>query len=170
MASLTGTTFNVDGIQGAVKRHKLFTKLLSFPNTNFCLQEIHYCVSTNAKTWENQWPGRSFWSGSSTPQAGCAVLISPNLRNSVIVNSTQCDVGGRSVVMDFEFNGETFKLLNLYGYNDATQRDAFFKSLTNLVPNSDANFIMTGDFNMVMDLDNDRIGGHPSPIITRWVT
>ena len=60
MASLVVTTFNVDGIQGATKRHKLFTKLLNFPNSIFCLQETHYCATTNAKRWEQEWPGKSF--------------------------------------------------------------------------------------------------------------
>ena len=140
-----------------------FSLSFKFSKFYFCLQETHYCATTNAKRWEQEWPGKSFWAGNSTNQAECAILISPNLSNSIIFNSSSRDIGGRYVVVDFEFHGETFKLLNLYAYNDATRRDGFFKSLSKLCPSSDKNFIMCGDYNMVMDLDNDRVGGHPSP-------
>jgi len=147
MFELKIATYNVRGLRNNTKRAEIFEFLQTSEKAIFCLQECHYDKGIDGHTWKNEWKGLSF----------------SDLSDKILIQDSKCDVKGRYLSLDFECFGENFSLLNIYGHNLTPLRPAFFNSLLKICPDPNSNFILAGDFNMVIDLDKDRLGGTPSP-------
>jgi len=123
-------TFNIRGLRNNTKRAEIFEFLQTSERAIFCLQECHYDIDIDGHTWENEWKGFSFWAGTSNTRAGVAVLMTPDLSDKILIQSSKCDVNGRFLSLEFECFGEKFSLLNIYGHNLTPLRPAFVLSPT----------------------------------------
>ena len=119
------------------------------------LQETH-SVAKSESFWRAQW-GQSLWlSHGTNNSAGVAILISNRCQSEI--HYVKIDVNGRYIIMDITIGEQRVTLVNTYGPN----RDDidFFNNLMDQIeelPNDHR--IIGGDFNVILDLEQDRKGG-----------
>ena len=156
-------SLNVRGIGNIEKRQKVFHWLKS-QSCGFCfLQETH--VNTKIKSkWENEWGHRSYFSGNSSNSEGIGILINKNISKESIINHHEI-IPGRLQALEIKIESNSIILLNIYGPNDDNAY-VFVKLKQFLEDNSDKYFIIAGDFNTILDIHLDKIGGikntHPN--------
>ena len=153
-------TVNVRGLRDQNKRYNVFQTLR---NENFdviALQETH-CDSDTKKDWTDEWGGECIWSTFSNDKAGVAILFNPKL--DVKILDTKIDNFGRILRTVVKIENTKFQLANVYGPNpkNLQQSETFYQSLDDFLTQH-IQPIIFGDFNMVLDLENDRSGGDPS--------
>ena len=66
---------------------------------------------------------------------------------------------GRILALDIVLNEKEIKLINIYGPNNDDTAFFFLKLESFCVENEDKNFIIGGDFNLVIDPEVDKSGG-----------
>ena len=116
------------------------------------LQETH-SEPKDELSWTSQWGGPAIFSHGSTNQRGVAILF----RKSSFFNVS-------NVILDFEGrfigcnirtqNGLEFALCNVYAPND--DRPSYFQALSQNIADLNAEKVLMGDFNLVMDVEMDR--------------
>ena len=75
-----------------------------------------------------------------------------------MIHSTTIDTEGRYVIVDIEIKGIRLAMANIYApnYNNPT----FFLNLSQKIEDlSNENQIIGGDFNLVLNIDIDKLGG-----------
>ena len=76
-------TLNVKGLNNKLKRNQLFTYLKQQHFSICSLQETHL-PSNNNQTYEDEWGGKAFFTGTSTNSAGVFILINPTITHSIL--------------------------------------------------------------------------------------
>lgn len=156
-------TFNVNGLGGAVnkKRRKLMNYLHNTELSIIALQETHSSSETE-KFWKAEWGGPIFFSHGTSAARGVALMLNKRM-NAKILNVTK-DLNGRYLIVSMEINHNQYSFIVLYAPNE--DNVDFFKDIFTVVSEEafDLKIIM-GDFNTVLDLDKDLIGGkgHSNP-------
>jgi exonuclease III len=119
------------------------------------LQESHSTVDL-CETWYKEWGMNAFFSGNSSNSAGVAILLKKNDSFSIL-NHTEIVIG-RLQALFIEMNNKPFIIINLYGPNND---DVYiFNELNNfMLDHEDANFIIGGDFNTVLNEHIDKKNG-----------
>ena len=142
------STFNCRGLGDHSKRRTVFHWLKRFHDGIIFLQETHSCSATEP-LWRRDWKGQSFFSHGKSSARGVAILISVNL--NVIVNEIICDSAGRFLLLVCSFEGEQIILANIYApTKDKMPLQIEFLDFLRqkLIPFSDKNLIIGGDFNI----------------------
>lgn len=154
-------TLNVNGIGDKNKRFDVFQTLR---NENFdiiALQETHCDSEETAEIWTEEWGGKSIWSKYRSDRAGVAFLFNPKIDLEIL--DKKIDEYGRILSLIVETEKSKLQLVNVYGLNqwNMQQTENFFRDVDEFIqPHIQP--IIFGDFNMVIDLENDRSGGNPS--------
>lgn len=147
---------NVNGIRDFVKRRKIFTYFKQKQVDILCLQETHSVVE-DEKFWKNEWKGHVLFSHGQANSKGVAIFFRNNL-DYEIVNVCK-DINGRYIVCHLRINGKEVILCSLYGpNNDAPE---FFVEMWSILENSsNPEWIVTGDFNLVLNFLIDVKNAH----------
>ena len=154
MGLLQFASLNVRGINDRNKRLVIFD---FFKSSNFAiilLQETKTTFSHEndiRKEWHNQKIVINS-TKSENCSGGCMVLF--NLQ-SIIVLDTVLTSDGRCIVVDIEFNGSRYHVVNTYFPNDDNDQKSFIVSLYPLI-SSKYPTVFGGDFNLTGNANIDR--------------
>jgi len=154
-------TYNLQGC-GNFKKLKRVTSLLNkLPFKNNCiinLQETHW---TDKKSLGYHWKSGHVQSNGTSTSCGVAILYNDSYFDEII--DTYSDTEGRFCSLLASKDGEIYYFANVYAPNCHYLALSFFERVKNIVnditskyPN--ANLIISGDYNVVLDPNVDSIG------------
>ena len=139
-------SFNVNGLNGPVKRKRVLTHLKKLKIDIAFIQETHLTTLEHKKL-KRDWVGHVISSSFNSKARGVAVLINKN--TPVTFGETVVDTLGRYVLVNCQIYSEPWTLLNLYAPNyddDVFVQDIFLK-----VSGGGKNILIGGDFNFCLD-------------------
>ena len=144
---------NVRGLQDKAKRMQFFHYMKQTEYDIIFLQETHSSVLEESE-WSRQWGGQILFSHGTTNLKGAAIIFSNKLNYTI--NSVERDVDGRYLIVDLQTKGMDLCLCNMYAPNDDTP--AFFEGIFSAVDQKEcADRIIGGDFNLVLNVEKDRL-------------
>lgn len=108
--------------------------------------------------WEKEWGGCCIWSTGTNRSCGVAIMLNPRSNLEVVRSNTDYD--GRVVSITIMKDDTEINVMNVYGSNKPNERKVLFDNLWRYRL-GDQNFLLTGDFNCIANLDLDKIGGNP---------
>jgi exonuclease III len=146
---------NVQGFKNPKKRDKVLTWARKKKPDIISIQEAHI-EQSDAHTWKDQWKGRILYSPGANNSRGVALLIDPNTNPTI--NDEKIDENGRWQIVDMEIKGQNLVVCNYYGPNedDPSHMERMLEELEGM---NKGNIILTGDFNLVLNLELDKSGG-----------
>jgi exonuclease III len=161
--NLTICSYNVNGIKNFAKMKRVTSFLNKLPFKNNCvinLQETHFNENEIGRL-SCQWHGGLVTSCSNRSNAGVAILFNSNYFDSII--NTFKDDHGRLCSVTASRESDTICFINLYAPNDHVEMIRFLADLENHIinvstQNPEVKFILSGDFNLVLNPDVDCIG------------
>ena len=118
-------TLNVNGLNNAAKRRNLMIYCISKNWDFYLLQETHCCdeiVDKWSKEWQTLTRGNSLWNNGNHKERGVAILTKKDLK----VNEISKDKCGRILAANFFLKETTVRIINIYGPNEAQQKENFF--------------------------------------------
>ena len=137
------------GIANEQKRRVVFENLRKNADI-LVLQETHSSVNM-VNLWKNEWGGDVYFSHGSTNSRGVAVFLKKGFEIHNVLN----DEDGRLIIFDIIENSVEITIAVVYAPNSDTP--SFFTYLSSLLRNRCHNKIVIGDFNLVFDIDLDRL-------------
>ena len=154
-------SLNVRGLRDNTKRGNMFEWLKGQKADVVFLQETHCHLKKDAVKWSREWsndPNDSIWSLGTTRSKGVSILLNKKSFGATIkISNSIIDANGRTIKSILHVNEQKFRLLNVYAPNNEAERVKFFISLQYLLNDDiDAENILGGDFNCVMNSDEDR--------------
>ena len=121
----------------------------------FFLQEFH-CTKEKERLWSSEWGFSAIFSSVSSSSAGVCILFNNNFQFEI--KKQFSDPDGRFILVDLKLENKTITLGNIYAPNDDNPN--FFKNvLSHLLSFECEDIILGGDFNLVLDVQNDKKGG-----------
>ena len=123
------------------------------------LQETHVSSVSDCVLWNRESGFKGYWSLGTTSSCGVGVLVRDGLHMDHC--SYRYDHAGRVALLDFSYNQQDFRIVNLYVPTDGSQRIEFLQSLDCFLVTRRW-LIVGGDFNCLLDLSKDKCGGNPS--------
>ena len=121
------------------------------------LQETH-SIEKDEQMWKNEWGGEILYSHGSNDSCGVSILIKNNC--DITVLNWESRIQGRFLIAQILINDIEVELMNIYAPNDDDVN--FITQIFNVYSNSDPkNIVAGGDFNLVLDIKLDKIGGIP---------
>lgn len=143
---------NVNGMREFVNRRKIFGYFKQKSADILCLQETHSTLK-DEKFWSNEWRGQVIFSHGTNNSRGVAVFFRKDLDYQIL--RVVKDAQGRFLIISLMVQDRNILLCNLYGpnYDDPS----FYATVqTNLKKLNNPEWILTGDFNIVINnsLDN----------------
>ena len=156
MLPLTIMSFNVAGIADPDKRALLFRFLRDHPAHVICLQEVH--APDDSSFWSVHWGGPASWNWHT------AILLSPSL------GSPQFDVSheGRVLSSTFRYQGQVYKIANIYAHADRSDRAHFFDRLSDSADLYSSYDFLVGDWNAYPDPVRDRSSTASVQLFQTW--
>ena len=119
------------------------------------LQEDH-CTKEKERLWSSEWGFSAIFSSVSSSSAGVCILFNNNFQFEI--KKQFSDPDGRFILVDLKLENKTITLGNIYAPNNDNPN--FFKNvLSHLRSFECENIILGGDFNLVLDVQNDKRGG-----------
>ena len=139
-------SFNVNGLNGPVKRKRVLTQLKKLQTDIAFLQETHLTTQEHKKL-RREWVGHVLSSSFNSKARGVAILINKNI--PVTIGETIIDPAGRYVLVNCQIYSEPWTLLNLYApnYDD----ESFIQDIFMKVSGGQQNILVGGDFNFCLD-------------------
>ena len=158
MAAIKIATLNVNGIADKRKRHIIFDYIRNQKYDITCLQETH---GTNITTddWTKEWGGKAHWNNGTHKSRGTAILFNPAQTYST--SDIKTDREGRILSLMVKTEHFECNIMTIYAPVIDKERKEFFKTLKRYVTRT-RHIILTGDFNCVENITNDKQGGNPS--------
>lgn len=155
MTELKFTSYNVRGLTQSKKRRKVFSFLHNQKRDIFLIQESH-SIKGDSNIWQNEWGGKIVFAHGSSSSRGVCILFNPAL--SVNFINIKSDTNGRYIIIDAMIHSKSITIICVYAPN--IDSPSFFDSLSAEICNfACENVVMGGDFNLVFDLQLDKIGG-----------
>ena len=164
-------SLNARGLANNDKRRQVLKWLENKKAKVICLQETH-STEAHEPFWHSEWPGNIFFSHGTSSARGTCILLHPSLPYTL--HASVKDPNGRYVILDIEINGIRQTLSCIYGPNE--DNADFYINYVRLVesfPND--NRVIGGDWNLVLDIELDKIGGRPTTnkksqeVIKNWM-
>ena len=137
--------FNVNGLRQNLKSifyHRKYKKFdIILP------QETHSCAAEEA-LWHYEWGGKIIFTRGNSNSKGTAISIRRSC--ACELKTTYADSTGRFLLTETEINDRNLVICNVYAPNkdDPNFFDTFFTKVNNF---SDANLILGGDWNLVLN-------------------
>ena len=148
---------NVRGLQDPLKRRQIFHSFNLSKYNIFLLQETHSNANCE-QHWKNEWGGEIFFSHGTTNSRGVCILLKNNFSRTVF--SHKSDSNGRFTILDIEINNLRLLLCSIYGPN--RDEPHFFLNFIETLENFDnSNYVIAGDWNLVLNTEKDKKGGIP---------
>lgn len=145
-------SWNVKGLNGPIKRARVFSHLKKLKVGLAFLQETHITAADQIRLKKN-WVGQSFHSSFTTKARGVSILI----HKSILFTPSKviCDPQGRFLIVPGSLFNIPIILVNAYAPN--WDDSSFISKLFSLIPDLDTHrLILAGDFNTVIDPSMDR--------------
>ena len=119
------------------------------------LQEVH-CSENTIDLWACEWGYKTLFSCCASNKAGVSILFNNTFNLQII--KVFIDPNSRFIICDIEANSKLLTLGNIFTLNedDPNFFRAFFDHLSSFHCEE---IIIWGDFNLVLDLEKDKIGG-----------
>ena len=147
MAELKILSYNAQGIGGISKRTDIFDFLRNTNCDIYCLQETHF-TDTEERSILDLWNGECLFNNYKSNARGVAILFGKNLEYKV--HKQIKDNEGNFLVIDVTAQHQRFTLINIYGPN--SDSPSFFKKIIqHLEEIGNSDYIICGDFNLVLD-------------------
>ena len=160
MANIKIGSFNVKGLRNNIKRRKIFQHLHQRSFDIICLQECHCCVN-DEQIWRSEWGGKAFYSHGSKDSRGTMILV--RKKAPIKTGKLSIDEEGRRISLELIYEDMHINLTNIYAPN--TDDVEFFVNSFREIEKFERNInkhcekLIVGDFNLVLDVDKDKIGG-----------
>ena len=147
MAELKILSYNAQGIGGISKRTDIFDFLRNTNCDIYCLQETHF-TDTEERSILDLWNGECLFNNYKSNARGVAILFGKNLEYKI--HKQIKDNEGNFLVIDLTAQQQRFTLINIYGPN--SDSPSFFKKIIqHLEEIGNSDYIICGDFNLVLD-------------------
>ena len=146
---------NVRGLQDSLKRRQIFHTFQLSKFHIFLLQETHSSLQMEQQ-WKNEWGGEIYFSHGATNSRGVCILLKNTF--SRVMHRIVADDCGRFVIVDLEINSLRLLIGTIYGPN-RDDPDFYIKFIETIEGFDNANCIIGGDWNFVLDLEFDKKGG-----------
>lgn len=149
---LSFVSYNVRGIQGNLKRRKVFGVLRDQAADVVFLQESH-SVKEIELLWQNEYGGNIFYSHATAESKGVMTMF----RRGLVYNikAIKRDFEGRMLIIEVEIQNFMYLLCNIYSPNE--DNPVFFVKVAEEMESFDnPNIIWGGDFNLVLNVSLDR--------------
>lgn len=145
------TSFNVNGLNGPVKRKRVLDYLKKLKTEIVFIQESHLTKTEHQKL-KREWVGQVYASSFNSKARGAVILLHKNLPFSI--GKPISDPAGRYVLIQGNMYSETWTLLNVYAPNH--HDPSFIQELFLKVSECSGNILIGGDFNFCLDPVLDR--------------
>ena len=119
------------------------------------LQEVHCTENTN-HVWSAEWGYQAIFSTYKSNKAGVCILFNNNF--DFQIEKTYTDPQGRFIICDIKTNEKCFTLGNIYAPNEDNPT-FFLDFFDHLADFKCDDIIIGGDYNLVLDLEKDKMGG-----------
>lgn len=152
---------NAQGLCNNNKRREFFYYFHERNLDIVFVQETH-CSRAAQGRWKMEWGGPIYFSNGTTASRGVAVLFDRKFQYQLI--NVKHDDNGRWIEVRIKYEGSELTLLNVYAPNidDPEFFKTMFHSLRQMDPRE---IILAGDFNLVLDIELDKMGGRK---VTHW--
>jgi exonuclease III len=148
-------SYNAKGLKGEGKRKKVinWAKRKNFDIMN--IQEAHI-EEEDFNKWKEDWKGTIIYSSGTNKSKGVVTIVNNNSPHKIL--EEKHDKEGRWTVTLLSIKEIEIVLANYYGPNEdnTTTLNEMMEEITKINTN---NIILTGDFNLVLDLNKDKFGG-----------
>ena len=146
-------TVNVRGLRNAKKRKEMFVFFKKSEYDVICIQESH-SNDQDEEIWSNEWGNKIIYSHGTTEAKGVAILINPKCKAQITVNKTTSDNDGRLLIVNINIGEKKILVANLYAPNEDNP-EFFEKAFSLIAAHDQADQIIVGDFNLVLDPKKD---------------
>ena len=153
--ALTIASLNVRGLRDNTKRREVFNWLRKKNYSAYMLQEVHCTENTN-HVWSAEWGYQAIFSTYKSNKAGVCILFNNNF--DFQIEKTYTDPQGRFIICDIKTNEKCFTLGNIYAPNEDNPT-FFLDFFDHLADFKCDDIIIGGDYNLVLDLEKDKMGG-----------
>ena len=150
--SIKIVTLNTRGMGDLNKRRSIFNFYRSRANI-ICLQECHSYPEIE-NSWINEWRGEILFSHGNSKARGVCILLPKGIKPDP--KKIIRDQSGRYIMFEINWHGKDITICNVYAPNE--DKPHFFVNLFKDIVTLSENIIITGDFNLVLDTDMDRLG------------
>lgn len=151
-------SWNVKGLRSPNKRMAILRHLKWLKTDIALLQETHL-PSSDFWRMLKLWVGQTHGSASTNGKAGVVILIHKHLSCKVV--SSDHDVERRLLTLHLWLSSIDLILTNIYAPNSPT--NSFFQAVaTRLAPYLEYRLLLGGDFNTIMDRQEDKHRGNPT--------
>ena len=148
-------SLNSRGLSDYKKRREVFLFLKKKNISIALLQETHSKLSDETQ-WNREWGGSAYFSHGNTRSRGVSVLVSARLDHKL--NDIVQYENGRYINLDITVQNYRMGIVCLYGHTE--DNPDFFENLFAILQNLQCeNWIIGGDFNLVIDDKLDKAGG-----------
>ena len=153
-------SLNCRGLRNQLKRRTIFSFLKKQKYDVICLQEAHI-IDKDYEQWQREWGGLMLFIPGKTASNGLILLIRRNLQCPDITHEKFSE---RMQCATLTLQHFPFTIVNCYAPNDDKDKLLFFfKELEHFIrdKNDVDNWVVTGDFNNVLDNNIDIVSGLP---------
>jgi len=160
---LTVATINVNGVKDRKKLKRITNFINTLPfreNSVICIQETHL-TSTEINSLRCQWRGEIVFSPSDGARGGVAILYKKGYFDEI--TDSYFDANARLCSFTATKNDEVYFFISLYAPTEHVHSLHFYNRIEQIIEeqfqkNSLTRFIISGDFNLVLDPAVDSIG------------
>lgn len=153
-------SLNVRGLQSMPKRKQVLNWLERYNKSIILLQETHTSFQ-DEKWFTNKWNSSIFFSHGSTNSRGVCILVPRILKDHCSLQYKDTD--GRILIIKVNIDEAEFFICNVYApvSGHVENQVGFLKELSaELLPLKHSNLLLGGDWNVVLNSDIDKKGGH----------
>ena len=154
MSSILLITQNCNGLRNKLKRQVCFRWFKKQNAEIVLIQETHWSKDIE-HIIRNEWKGSAFFNHGNKNARGVAILIKKQSEIKLI--SEHKDQHGRFIIIQCQLHAQMYIIVNVYAPNIHVKREAFFKSLYNMLKQKldmhdlQTHMIIGGDFNCVLN-------------------
>ena len=160
MDELTVISYNVRGLRDHTKRCEMFNYIREKGADIILLQETH-CTKSRQTQWHNEWGGQIIFCNGTSNARGVCILARRGAE--IQLKNIQKDNNGRYICCEVVQEKNKYLVVNSYAPNH--DDPMFFADVIIRVESYDTGkLIMGGDFNLVMDVHQDRLGSEANHI------
>ena len=144
-------TLNVRGLTNENKRRAIFDNYRN--NADFLILQETHSAESDENIWQNEWGGKGIFSHGSTAARGIAIFVKKEFKDNI--HNIYRDTEGRYIVMDYSQGETTITIVALYAPNEDSP--SFFKKIGTMLRGRQEHKIVTGDFNLTLNVEIDRL-------------
>ena len=152
-------TWNVRGINASDKQHRVKQQIDSLSADIILLQETKLSTDTYNKTVSN-W---SSWNLAHSPGTGASGGLTI-LWNPKTIYGHSIKHGNNWQLLHFKHFDLSFQIINIYGPSSTQEKRVLWEQVSQIIQeHAEENFILAGDFNAIVNLEENKGGICPPP-------